>query len=118
MLAGTRTREQALHRYGAFSDAHAWKFRSLLFTQRAVGRLTPSRAVTALARSLENPRVCDWAFEHYVRIAPASFVGQATFRSRGRVVSTAASASRLASTALAQETSASSPDAATMSPAR
>jgi menaquinone-9 beta-reductase len=75
VLAGAYTREQALSRYGAFSDAHAWKYRSLLFTQRAVGRLTPSRAVTALARALENPRVCAWAFEHYGRIAPASFVG-------------------------------------------
>jgi menaquinone-9 beta-reductase len=74
VLAGSRTREQALARYGAFSDEHAWKFRSLLFTQRAVGRLTPTRAVTALARALEDPRVCAWAFEHYERIASASFV--------------------------------------------
>jgi flavin-dependent dehydrogenase len=75
VLAGASTREQALDRYGAFSDAHAWKFSSLLFTQRAVGRLTPTRAVTALARAFEHPRVCAWAFEHYARIAPASFVG-------------------------------------------
>jgi flavin-dependent dehydrogenase len=75
VLAGHSTRAQALSRYGAFSDEHAWKFRSLLFTQRAVGRLTPTRAVTALARALEDPRVCAWAFEHYGRIASASFVG-------------------------------------------
>lgn len=75
VLQGHSTREQALQRYGAFSDAHKWKFSSLLFTQRAVGRLTPTPAVTALARLLENPRVCEWAFEHYMRIAPASFVG-------------------------------------------
>jgi len=118
VLDGHRTREQALSRYSAFSDAHKWKFGSLLFTQRAVGRLTPTPAVTALARALESPRVCEWAFEHYMRIAPASFVGQATFRSRGRVVPTAASANRLASRPLAQETSASSPGAETMSPAR
>ncbi len=80
VLAGSCTRERALARYGAFSDAHAWKFRSLLFTQRAVGRLTPSRAVTALARALEDPRVCAWAFEHYGRIAPASFVEPRTGR--------------------------------------
>jgi menaquinone-9 beta-reductase len=74
VLADARTREQALSRYGAFSDAHAWKFHSLLLTQRAVGRMTPTRAVTALARALENRRFCEWAFEHYMRIAPASFV--------------------------------------------
>jgi menaquinone-9 beta-reductase len=75
VLEGASTREQALSRYSAFSDAHKWKFGSLLFTQRAVGRLTPTPAVTALARALESPRVCEWAFEHYMRIAPASFVG-------------------------------------------
>jgi menaquinone-9 beta-reductase len=75
VLGGHSTREQALHRYSAFSEAHKWKFGSLLFTQRAVGRLTPTPAVTALARALESPRVCEWAFEHYMRIAPASFVG-------------------------------------------
>jgi digeranylgeranylglycerophospholipid reductase len=74
VLAGHLTRDAALRRYGAFSDTHAWKYRSLLFTQRAVGRLTPSRAVTALARALENQRFCDWSFEHYMRIAPPSFV--------------------------------------------
>ncbi len=77
---GHSTREQALSRYSAFSDAHKWKFSSLLFTQRAVGRLTPTPAVTALARALESPRVCEWAFEHYMRIAPASFVGQSPWR--------------------------------------
>jgi flavin-dependent dehydrogenase len=75
VLEGRSSREQALSRYSAFSGSHRWKFSSLLFTQRAVGRLTPTPAVTALARALESPRVCEWAFEHYMRIAPASFVG-------------------------------------------
>jgi flavin-dependent dehydrogenase len=75
VIAGHSTSEQALARYGAFSDAHGWKYRSLLFTQRAIGRMTPSRAVTAFARGMEQRRFSDWAFEHYRRIAPASFVG-------------------------------------------
>jgi flavin-dependent dehydrogenase len=75
VLGGHSTREQALQRYGAFSDAHGWKYRSLLLTQRAIGRMTPSRAVTVFARSMEQRRFSDWAFEHYRRIAPASFVG-------------------------------------------
>jgi flavin-dependent dehydrogenase len=75
VLAGEQTRAQALERYAAFSEAHHWKYASLLFSQRAIGRLTPTRAVTALARALERPRFCEWAFEHYMRIAPASFAG-------------------------------------------
>jgi menaquinone-9 beta-reductase len=75
VVEGRLTREQALERYGAFSAAHAWKYRSMLLSQRAIGRLTPSRAVTALVRAFERPGVCEWAFEHYARIAPASFVG-------------------------------------------
>jgi menaquinone-9 beta-reductase len=80
VFEGHTTREQALSRYSAFSNTHKWKFSSLLFTQRAVGRLTPTPAVTALARALESPRVCEWAFEHYMRIAPASFVGASAGR--------------------------------------
>jgi digeranylgeranylglycerophospholipid reductase len=75
VLAGGATREQALARYGAFSDSHERKFRWLLNSQRIIGRLTPSRAVTAMVRSFGNPRLCAWAFDHYLDIAPPSFVG-------------------------------------------
>jgi flavin-dependent dehydrogenase len=67
---GRARRDQALRGYGAFSDAHAWKFHSLLAVQRGVGRLSPTRAVTALTRALEDPRVASWAFRHYMNIAP------------------------------------------------
>jgi menaquinone-9 beta-reductase len=70
VVEGRARRERALSSYGAFSDAHAWKFRSLLHVQRAVGRLTPTRAVTALVRTMESPRLAAWAFEHYMKIAP------------------------------------------------
>jgi menaquinone-9 beta-reductase len=73
VIDGRSTREQALARYGAFSAAHERKYRWLLNTQRAIGRLTPSRAITVLARTFESPRVSSWAFEHYLAIAPASF---------------------------------------------
>jgi flavin-dependent dehydrogenase len=73
VLEGSTSRERALRKYGAFSDAHKLKFRSLLYVQRAVGRLTPTRAVTALVRSMENPRLAAWAFGHYMNIAPPSF---------------------------------------------
>jgi menaquinone-9 beta-reductase len=92
VLAGQATRAQALSRYGAFSDAHERKYRWLLNTQRTVGRLTPSRAITAMARTMASERFCAWAFNHYLEIAPPSYVGQgpsaaqATSRSRRRVV--------------------------------
>jgi menaquinone-9 beta-reductase len=75
VLEGRSTRARALARYGAFSAAHERKYRWLLNSQRAIGRMTPSRAVTALARAFENERVSRWAFEHYLAIAPPSFVG-------------------------------------------
>jgi flavin-dependent dehydrogenase len=76
---GRCERGQALRRYSAFSDAHAWKFASLLHVQRAVGLLTPTRAVTTLTRALENRRIASWAFDHYMNIAPPTFVAQDPF---------------------------------------
>ncbi len=74
VLDGVRGREQALQRYSAFSDAHARKYRWLLGAQRAVGQMTPSRALTAVVRCLENRRLAAWIFRHYLAIAPPSFV--------------------------------------------
>jgi menaquinone-9 beta-reductase len=68
------TRAQALARYGAFSDRHARKYRWLLNTQRLLGRLTPTYFPTAMSRSLESRRFADWIFQHYLDIAPPSFV--------------------------------------------
>jgi len=75
VLGGTRSREQALARYAAFSDSHARKFRWLLGVQRAVGQATPSRALSAIIGMFASRRVCGWAFNHYLAIAPPSFVG-------------------------------------------
>jgi flavin-dependent dehydrogenase len=83
VLDGHSTREDALRRYGAFSDTHKRKYRWLLNTQRVVGRLTPSRAVTVMARGLASPGACAWAFNHYLAIAPPSFVGVGPRRSVG-----------------------------------
>ncbi len=80
VLEGHATPEQALARYGAFSDAHERKFRWLLNTQRAVGRLTPTRAITVMARTMASERFCAWAFNHYLEIAPPSFVGSSPGR--------------------------------------
>jgi len=74
VLAGRSERSGALARYAAFSDGHAREFRWLLRAQRLAGRITPSRALSAAVRALENPGVCRWMFEHYLDIAPPSFV--------------------------------------------
>jgi menaquinone-9 beta-reductase len=68
------SREQALRRYAAFSAAHARKYRWLLAAQRAVGMLTTTRAVPAMTRVLEQPRIAEWMFNQYLAIAPPSFV--------------------------------------------
>jgi flavin-dependent dehydrogenase len=75
VIEGRATRAQALQQYGAFSAAHAREFRWLLRVQRAVGRLTTTRAPTVMSRALENPRFAAWSFNHYLAIAPPSFVG-------------------------------------------
>jgi flavin-dependent dehydrogenase len=75
VLDGRRTRAEALSRYGTFSAQHARKYRWMLGAQRAVGQMTGRRLVTAFVRGLENPRRAAWIFNHYLAIAPPSFVG-------------------------------------------
>jgi digeranylgeranylglycerophospholipid reductase len=89
-LAGERTPAQALARYGAFSDSHERKFRWLLNTQRAVGQLTPTRAISAMSRAMANERFCAWAFERYLEIAPPRFAGEGRPRSRAAAAVAAA----------------------------
>jgi flavin-dependent dehydrogenase len=74
VVEGRRSREDALSRYGAFSAAHARKFDWMLRVQQVIGRITPSRSMTAIVRCLESRRVCGWAFDQYLAIAPPAFV--------------------------------------------
>jgi menaquinone-9 beta-reductase len=100
VLEGGQNRAQALARYGAFSDSHARKFRWLLNVQRGIGQITPSRAATAVVRAFENRRLSHWAFNHYLAIAPPSFVaagpGAVSARARRRMPSSMAGSARLA----------------------
>jgi menaquinone-9 beta-reductase len=73
VLASRATDAEALERYGAFSAAHARKFACMLAAQRAVGLLTPTRAVAGMVRALEHRRLAHWIFNHYLAIAPPSF---------------------------------------------
>ena len=72
VLEGRRSREDALERYGRFSESHRWKFERMLQTQRTVPRLHP-RALGAVARGFRRESVAHWAFGHYLRIAPPRF---------------------------------------------
>jgi menaquinone-9 beta-reductase len=73
VIEGRSTREQALARYGAFSDSHAWKFEWMLRAQRLVPRIAP-RLLHGVISAMQRRRLVDWAFGHYLRIAPPEFV--------------------------------------------
>jgi flavin-dependent dehydrogenase len=74
VVQGERTQEEALRRYHDFSAAHEWKFTWMLRTQRAVPRVPP-RLLHRLLRSMQWRRFVSWSFDHYLNIAPPSFVG-------------------------------------------
>jgi digeranylgeranylglycerophospholipid reductase len=83
VMAGARSREEALRRYGAFSDSHEWKFRWMLRAQRAVPRVWPL-ALHAIVRSMQHRRLTKWAFDRYLGIAPPEFAGPPPTRRPGR----------------------------------
>jgi flavin-dependent dehydrogenase len=74
VLDGVRTPEEALTRYRAFSDRHSWKYESLLYSQHFVGRTGGKRVLTAVMAAISRPGTVRWMFDHYLRIAPPSFV--------------------------------------------
>jgi digeranylgeranylglycerophospholipid reductase len=72
VLEGRRTREEALTRYGRFSDSHRWKYEAMLQVQHLVPRLRP-RVLAGVTRAFDRATVSHWAFGHYLKIAPPSF---------------------------------------------
>jgi menaquinone-9 beta-reductase len=93
VLAGEQSREQALDRYAAFSDAHRWKYDALLRTQDAVGRLNPRpRGMRQALTALSQPSLLTWMFRHYLNICPpeAAAAAAAERGGYGRAVSAAA----------------------------
>jgi menaquinone-9 beta-reductase len=72
VLAGSRTRSDALARYASFSAAHRWKYEAMLQVQHIVPRLRP-RVLTGVVDLFGRPAVSHWAFRHYLEIAPPSF---------------------------------------------
>jgi flavin-dependent dehydrogenase len=74
VLAGERSREQALAAYGAFSAQHAGAYRTMGRLQRWVPALPP-RALTALIAIAGRRRLCSWAFTRYLEAAHPRFAG-------------------------------------------
>jgi hypothetical protein len=72
VLDGRLSRGDALARYGAFSGAHRWKFEALYAAQQSIRHLH-GRPLDGLTRLFTRGRVSEWAFRHYLDIAPPSY---------------------------------------------
>jgi len=72
VLAGERTREQALEAYGAFSARHGRAFALALRLQRLIPALPPRLLTRGLA-VIGRPRLCRPAFAWYLRLADPAF---------------------------------------------
>jgi flavin-dependent dehydrogenase len=72
VVDGRQTREQAAARYAAFNDSHEMKFKWMLRVQKLVPRVPP-RLLGPLIRVFGVKRFVDWAFRHYLAIAPPEF---------------------------------------------
>jgi flavin-dependent dehydrogenase len=82
---GKQSRATAAERYDRFNEAHRWKFEKLLKGQRLLPRIHP-RLLPSAFGMLSRKVVADWAFEHYLRIAPPEFVGPPPGAPRSRGV--------------------------------
>jgi digeranylgeranylglycerophospholipid reductase len=73
VVSGNLSLAQALARYGDFSASHEWKFDAMLRAQQLVPRVPP-RLLGAGLRRMQSRSFLDWAFGHYLAIAPPEFV--------------------------------------------
>jgi menaquinone-9 beta-reductase len=69
---GRQDRAAALERYHAFSRAHRWKYESIYLAQQSIRHLH-GRPLDTLTRIFARPNVSNWAFRHYLEIAPPQF---------------------------------------------
>ena len=74
VIEGRKDRAAALRDYAAFSEAHRWKFESMLRVQRVVPRVPP-RLLAAALRGMSTDAFVRWSFRHYLNIAPPEFAG-------------------------------------------
>ena len=83
VIAGDRTRAEALANYHRFSAGHAWQFQSMLRVQRLIPRVAPRLLAPAL-RATTTKRFVDWSFNHYLNIAHPSFAQMRDAPARSR----------------------------------
>jgi menaquinone-9 beta-reductase len=74
VVEGRQTRGDAEAAYASFHDSHEWKFRWMLRAQRLVPRVPP-RILGPLIKVIGAKRFVDWAFGHYLEIAPPGYAG-------------------------------------------
>ncbi len=84
VVEGRQSREEAAAAYAAFHDSHEWKFRWMLRVQKLVPRVPP-RMLGPLIRLMGRKRFIDWAFAHYLAVAPPDFAGSAGEQRRDEV---------------------------------
>jgi flavin-dependent dehydrogenase len=72
VLAGARSREEALRRYAEFADSHRWKFEWMWLNQRCIRHLH-GRPLDWLAHFTSRPRATHYLFRKYLNLAPPSF---------------------------------------------
>jgi menaquinone-9 beta-reductase len=76
VLEGSRSRDEALRTYAAFSASHRREFEAMLRVQRMVPRVPPRLLALAL-RGMSTDAFVRWAFGHYLEIAPPEFAAAA-----------------------------------------
>ncbi len=76
VVDGRTGRDDAMADYAEFNDAHEWKFRWLLNTQRYLPRIPP-RLLGPMFRLIRSrQRFVNWSFRKYMDIAPPEAVGR------------------------------------------
>jgi flavin-dependent dehydrogenase len=74
VVEGRQSREEAAAAYASFHDSHEWKFRWMLRAQQLVPRVPP-RILAPLIKLLGTKRFVNFAFDHYLAIAPPEYAG-------------------------------------------
>ena len=84
VVEGSRTRAQALARYGDVRQRTAGSSRRCCASSSSVPRVPPRGCSRAGLAAMRSRRFLDWAFGHYLEIAPPEFVAAAAPRQRWR----------------------------------
>jgi len=95
VVEGRQDRQAALRIYEEFVDEHELKFRWMLRAQKLLPKL-PARVQRTVIRACGRKRFIDWAFGHYLRIAPPDFAEGSGSRLRHQDAATSGRPSQVA----------------------